>query len=175
LLSQKNKFVYAVIILFILGLIITIFSLNKNMKLSSKVFENGKIPLRYTCDGENINPLLEISQIPENAKTLALIVDDPDAPTKVWVHWVVWNISTKMNVIAENSVPLGAIQGINDMGKEGYNGPCPPSGTHRYFFKLYALDDFLDLPAGSTKEKVEKAMQDHIVDKTELIGSYSKS
>ena len=147
----------------------------KIMKLESSVFENnGNIPSKYTCDGENVNPPLEISEVPENTKSLVLIVDDPDAPMGTWVHWTVWNISPKTTEISENSVPEGAVEGITDFGKPGYGGPCPPSGTHRYFFKLYALDTTLDLGSSAKAKDIEKAMEGHILDKAELVGLYSR-
>ena len=142
------------------------------LKLTSAAFENdAEMPSRYTCQGENVNPGLEISGIPEKAKSLALIVDDPDAPMGTWVHWVVWNIKPA-DRIKENSVP--GEQGINDFGKHDYGGPCPPSGTHRYFFKLYALDTELSLPGSSKKSDVEKAMKGHVLAQTQLIGLYKK-
>jgi len=142
------------------------------MKITSKGFQNnGNIPSKYTCQGENINPELVIENIPEETKTLALIVDDPDAPTRTWVHWVVWNIRPT-GKIEEDSVP--GEQGINDFRKRDYGGPCPPSGTHRYFFKIYALDTELSLAENANKEQLEKAMQGHIIEKAELIGLYKK-
>ncbi len=147
----------------------------KIMKLSSPVFENNKfIPDKYGANFENINPPLEINNIPKNAKSLVLIMDDPDAMKpagKVWDHWVVWNIDPSVNVIEEDSIP--GIQGINSGGKNSYGGPRPPDGTHRYFFKLYVLDTKLNLPNSSTKKDVENAMQNHILAKTELIGLFS--
>lgn len=146
-----------------------------NMKITSSAFGNNeKIPKKFTCDGENINPPLTISEVPENTKGLALIVDDPDAPGKVWVHWTVWNISPETHEILENSVPQGVMQGTTDFGKPGFGGPCPPSGTHRYFFKLYALDTTLQLPSSATKAEVEALMSGHILSQTELIGLYSR-
>ncbi|MCD6500585.1 YbhB/YbcL family Raf kinase inhibitor-like protein [bacterium] len=145
------------------------------MKIESSAFkENQSIPEKYTCDGENVNPLLKISEVPEAAKSLVLIVDDPDAPMGTWVHWTVWNVSSKTTEIPENSVPEGAIEGMTDFGKPGYGGPCPPSGTHRYFFKLYALDTTLGLSSSAKKVDLEKAMEGHILDKAELIGLYSR-
>ena len=146
-----------------------------NIKIISTVFQyNKKILSKYTCDGENVNPPFEFIDVPNNAKSLALIVDDPDAPSKVWVHWVVYNINPKTARVDENSIPQGGIEGITDFGKPGYGGPCPPSGNHRYFFKLYALDITLDLSPNATKQIVEQKMQGHIIDKAELIGLYSR-
>lgn len=145
------------------------------IKISSPVFENnGYIPVKYTCDGMDINPPLLIDNVPEKAKSLALIVDDPDAPRGIWVHWVLWNIDPKTKEIKEDSVPKGASQGLNDFRKNDYGGPCPPSGTHRYFFKLYALDSILDLGSNSTKIDVEKAMKGHIIEQTQIIGLYKR-
>lgn len=135
---------------------------------------NGMIPSKYTCDGTDVNPPLSFDTIPEKSKSLALIVDDPDAPRGTWVHWVVWNIGPGTKIIAENSVPHGALQGTNDFRRQGYGGPCPPSGTHRYFFKLYALDASLSLKAGATKAQLEEAMKGHVLGLSELIGLYRR-
>ncbi len=146
-----------------------------NMQLTSPAFEHEKdIPSQYTCDGQNINPPLKIEAVPENTESLALIIDDPDAPSGTFIHWLVWNIDPKTNKIEENSVPQGAIEGMTNFGETGYGGPCPPSGTHRYFFKLYALDTELDLTPNAGKDNLEQAMQGHILDSTELIGLYSR-
>ena len=142
------------------------------MKLTSPEFEhNGFIPSKFSCQGEDANPGLIIEGLPSSAKSLVLIVDDPDAPMGTWVHWVVYDIPL-ISKIEENSIP--GTQGGNDFGRKNYGGPCPPSGTHRYFFKIYALDTRLNLPEGINKEGLEKAMQGHILDKTELIGLYKK-
>lgn len=142
------------------------------MKLKSPEFENnGFIPKKFTCQGEDINPALIIEGIPEGTKSLILIVDDPDAPMGTWVHWVLYNVPV-VSSIEEDSVP--GDQGITDFGTNGYGGPCPPSGTHRYFFKIYALDTELDLKQGPRKKDLEKAMKDHILGKAELIGRYKK-
>jgi Raf kinase inhibitor-like YbhB/YbcL family protein len=142
------------------------------MKISSPAFgTNQKIPKKYTCDGEDISPSLMIDEIPEGTETLALIVDDPDAPAGTWVHWVVFNIPVT-NRIEEGEVTGN--QGINDFRKERYGGPCPPSGTHRYFFKLYALDQELGLSEGASRRDVEAAMGGHILAQAELIGLYER-
>ena len=147
----------------------------QNMKLTSPVFENNQlIPSKYACDGEDINPPLQISEVPEGAKSLVLIVDDPDAPMGTWDHWIVWNIDPDTGKIEEDSVPEGAVEGLNDFRKHSYGGPCPPSGTHRYFFKLYALDTQLELDDSSRKKDVERAMKGHILDTAELIGLYQR-
>jgi len=146
------------------------------MKIISSAFEhNTKIPRKYTCDGENVNPPIHFLEVPDDAKSLVLIMDDPDAPAKVWVHWVVYNINPQTSEVKENSIPQDGIEGMTDFGKPGYGGPCPPSGTHRYFLKLYALDTALDIPRNATKQMVEEKMQDHIIDKAELISLYSRN
>ncbi len=143
--------------------------------LSSNAFENnGGIPPKFTCDGMDINPPLVIHGAPAGSKSLALIVDDPDAPRGMWVHWVVWNIDPKTTEIGEDSVPKGAVQGMNDFRKHDYGGPCPPSGTHRYFFKLYALDTQLNIGANSEKTALEKAMQGHILSQAQIMGTYKR-
>lgn len=145
------------------------------MKITSSAFANNQmIPSKYTCDGGNVNPSLEISDVPKSAKSLALIMDDPDAPAGIWVHWTLWNIDPKTSEIAEHSVPPGAAQGVTSFGKPGYGGPCPPSGTHRYFFKLYALDLRLDLSEAASKAELEGAMREHILEQSELTGLYSR-
>ncbi|MBI1755341.1 YbhB/YbcL family Raf kinase inhibitor-like protein [Candidatus Azambacteria bacterium] len=145
------------------------------MKIESPAFaHNEMIPAKYTCDGENINPQLSISGVPKEAKSLVLIVDDPDASKGLWVHWIAWNISSDTKEIPENSVPSGAREGMTDSGKPGWRGPCPSSGTHRYFFKLYALDAMLGVPIETDKIELEAAMINHILASTELIGFYQK-
>lgn len=144
----------------------------KPLQISSPAFEaNRLIPSKYTCEGKDINPPLEIAGIPEKAHSLALIVDDPDPPGKTWVHWVVWNIPITHH-IKENSVP--GEQGLNDFKRTAWGGPCPPSGTHRYFFKVYALDSLLKLPSKATKKEVEQAMGEHILAFGELVGLYKR-
>lgn len=145
------------------------------MKLSSSAFsQNEIIPKKYTCDGENVNPPLSIADIPKETKSLVLIVDDPDAPKGTWVHWTVFNINPEIKEIAENSIPKDGIEGMTDFGRPGYGGPCPPSGIHRYFFKIYSLDTKLDLKANASKKDLEKAMAGHILAKAELIGLYQR-
>ncbi len=145
------------------------------LKISSQAFvHNGYIPARYTCDGNDVNPPLEVANVPGEAKSLALIMDDPDAPIGMWVHWVAWNIDPATREIAEDSIPRSAVQGKNDWKRNSYGGPCPPSGVHRYFFKLYALDTRLNLGNGTTKKELEKAMQGHVLGSAELIGLYKR-
>jgi Raf kinase inhibitor-like YbhB/YbcL family protein len=144
----------------------------EKLTITSSVFKNkGVIPAKYTCDGEDVNPPLIVEGVPEETESLVLIVDDPDAPMGTWDHWAVWDIPPSKK-IEENSVP--GTEGLNDFGKHSYGGPCPPSGTHRYFFKVYALDTKLDLPSNSRKRNVEKAMEGHILAKGEIIGLYSR-
>jgi len=145
------------------------------LTVSSSVFENNSsIPEKYTCDGVDVNPPILIENIPSRTKSLALIVDDPDAPVGIWVHWVLWNIKPEIKEIKENAVPKGAQQGMNDFGKHNYGGPCPPSGTHRYFFKLYALDNILKLSPNARKADVEKAMKGHIIEQAQIVGLYKR-
>jgi Raf kinase inhibitor-like YbhB/YbcL family protein len=143
-----------------------------NLIVKSPAFENNKqIPSKYSCDGEEISPPITVEGIPPETMTLALVLEDPDA-RGTFDHWIVWNIAPP-GKIAENTVP--GIQGLNSAGQQAYVGMCPPSGTHRYFFKVYALDSKLDLKATSTKKKdLEKAMQGHILAKGELIGLYAR-
>jgi Raf kinase inhibitor-like YbhB/YbcL family protein len=140
--------------------------------ISSPVFENGGfIPAKYTCDGDDVNPPLDIKGLPTGTKSLVLIVDDPDAPMGTWDHWIVWNILVK-DRIEENSVP--GVEGVNSFGRHSYGGPCPPSGTHRYFFKVYALDTRLELNPNSKKKDVEKAMKGHVLAQGEIMGRYKR-
>ena len=142
------------------------------MKVTSPSFKNNEnIPSKFTCQGDDINPALNISEIPQKAKSLVLIVDDPDASIGVWIHWVLFNIPIQSS-IGENSIQ--GTQGINSFKRVDFGGPCPPSGTHRYFFKVYALDQKLDLKEGASLKEVEKAMKSHILEKTELVGLYKK-
>lgn len=154
-------------------------------KLTSLKFEHeGIIPTKYTCQGSDISPPLSWSNEPQDTKSFVLISDDPDAPDPdnpkmTWVHWVAYDIPPSVHEFSENmpttnKLPTGGTQGESDFHTIGYGGPCPPKGSHRYFFKLYALDTLLSLPAGKTKEEIVKAMEGHIIDKTELIGYYRK-
>jgi Raf kinase inhibitor-like YbhB/YbcL family protein len=156
-----------------------------SLKITSIAFEQGRdIPARYTCEGEDVSPPLAWSGIPSNAKTIALIVDDPDAPDpakpqRVYVHWVVYNIPVSATSLNENAskggMPKGAVQGTNDWGKPEYGGPCPPIGRHRYFFKLYVLDSELTGLSAASKADLERAMKGHVIDSGELIGTYKKA
>lgn len=146
-----------------------------NLNISSSAFKaNASIPEKYTCEGSDISPPLLIENVPAEAKSLALIMDDPDAPMGTWVHWVVWNIDPKTEEVAEGTVPRGGVQGINSFKKHEYGGPCPPSGTHRYFFKIYALDTSLSLKPNAEKRAIEQAMMGHILQRSEIMGLYKK-
>lgn len=154
------------------------------LKLKSRAFENGaEIPVKYTCKGDDVSPPLSWEGVPEAARSLVLIIDDPDAPDPeapktVWVHWLLYNIPADINSLAEHitsaTLPPGVIEGINDWQHLGYGGPCPPIGRHRYFHKLYALDIKLEDLSEAGKAVVEAAMQGHIIAKTELIGTCQK-
>jgi Raf kinase inhibitor-like YbhB/YbcL family protein len=144
------------------------------MKITSSGFQQGtSIPSKFSCDGTNTNPPLQISDVPPEAKSLVLIVDDPDAPNGTFTHLVVWNISPQTRTIGEGSAPKG-VQGTNDFGRSGYGGPCPPSGSHRYYFKIFALDRELDLPFGAKRSQLDAAMKGHVVGQGELMGRYSR-
>ena len=150
------------------------------IKLTSAAFKDGEpIPRAYTCDGANISPPLEWSGVPKSAKTIVIVCDDPDAPGGTWVHWVLYNlpadnIGVVENLPATETLKAGGFQGKNDFGKTAYGGPCPPSGTHRYFFKIYALDSELPLKAGATRAELMKAMEGHIVVQGQLMGTYRR-
>ncbi len=145
------------------------------LSISSPAFANGgDIPSRFTCKGEDINPPLEIHGTPAAARTLVLILEDPDAPGGLFTHWMVWNINPSTAVIAAKSIPIvAATEGTNDFGKMGYRGPCPPSGTHRYVFRLFALDRKLDLPGGAKRAALKKAMLGHVIASGELTGRFA--
>lgn len=145
------------------------------MQLTSPAFQNNApIPREYTCDGKDTSPPLQISGVPVETKSLVLIVDDSDAPRGDFVHWLVWNIYPKTEEIAVNSVPVGAVEGTTDFGRTGYGGPCPPSGTHHYQFKLYALDTVLSLDSSARKADLERALRGHILDNAHLTGLYKR-
>jgi Raf kinase inhibitor-like YbhB/YbcL family protein len=145
------------------------------MKITSSAFqEGGDIPSKFTCDGADVNPALRFEGAPAEAKSLALIVDDPDAPVGLFTHWLAWNIDPKTTKIAENSAPPSGVQGRNDFGRSGYGGPCPPSGTHRYYFKIFALDRTLDLKSGTKRADVDAAMRKYVIAQSELMGRYSR-
>ena len=144
----------------------------KKLLVQSIAFSNnGHIPQQYTCEGDNISPAIEIADIPEETKTLAIIMEDPDAPSGVFTHWLAWNLPVT-DVIMEKS--NDGISGMNDFGKTGYGGPCPPSGTHRYYFKIFALDKELSVSAGENKKALLEAMDGHVLASGELMGRYRK-
>jgi Raf kinase inhibitor-like YbhB/YbcL family protein len=146
----------------------------KKLVVKTPAFENNKlIPAKYTCDGDNVNPPLTIEDVPAETKSIVLIIDDPDASAGTWNHWLVWNISPATRKIEENTVP--GTEGITTYRRHAYGGPCPPSGTHRYFFKVYALDMELDLNPNSRENDVEKAMEGHTLAKGELLGLYHRT
>ena len=150
-------------------------SANTTLKVSSPAFmHNSMIPKKYTCQGENINPPLNIEGVPSGTQALALVMDDPDAPMGVWDHWILWNIKPTSG-INENTIPVGAVQGVNSAGGHNYQSPCPPSGTHRYFFKVYALDMMLNLRDSGHKIDLLNAMKGHVLAQGALIGLYKKS
>ena len=143
------------------------------LKLTSHVFnDGGSIPARYTCDGEGKSPPLKFEGVPENAQTLALTVDDPDAPNGDFTHWVAWNIDPKTTDIDENASP--GTQGLNGFGNNGWGGPCPPMGQHRYIFKAYALDSKINLPKNAGLKELENAISGHILAQTQLTGKYQR-
>ncbi|MFA5792866.1 MAG: YbhB/YbcL family Raf kinase inhibitor-like protein [Candidatus Gracilibacteria bacterium] len=145
------------------------------MNISSTAFQEGQtLPAKYTCQGDDINPPLNFAEVPETAKSLALIVDDPDAPSGTWTHWTAWNIDPSQTQINEDSVPKNAIEGTTSWGSAGWKGPCPPSGSHRYYFKLYALDQMLNLNETAKVDELLKAMDGHIIDKASLQTYYQK-
>lgn len=153
------------------------------MEIKSPVFtNNAEIPRKYTCQGEDTSPPLYWSDVPEGTKSLCLINDDPDAPVGTWLHWTIFNIPADKRefkegegIPAKQQLSDGSKQGVTDFGRVGYGGPCPPPGKyHRYFFKLYALDTVLDLPAGAAKEEIEQAMEGHILAQAEIIGRYRR-
>jgi Raf kinase inhibitor-like YbhB/YbcL family protein len=145
------------------------------LEITSPAFDHEEmIPQKYTCQGDDINPELTIQGIPEATKSLVLIMDDPDAPIGTWDHWVVWNLDPSISKIEEDSIPKGGVVGKNSWDRNDYGGPCPPSGTHRYYFKLYALDTQLALEEKSNKKTVENAMKGHIIEQTVLMGKYKK-
>ncbi len=162
------------------GLIILTGGTAMALELKSSAFGEGtSIPSKYTCDGQDVSPPLSWSGAPAGTKSFALISDDPDAPRGTWVHWVAWNIPAGLSSFKEGmdkgaTLSDGTKQGMSDFKRPGYGGPCPPSGTHRYFFKLYALDTTLNIPATSTKKDLENAIKGHILDQAQIMGTYTR-
>lgn len=153
---------------------------NMSLSLSSTAFQHeGTIPAEYTCDGEDVSPPLQWGNVPDATRSFALIADDPDAPVGTWVHWVLYNLPSEASGLPESmppdaDFPDGSRHGKNSWGRLGYGGPCPPGGTHRYFFKLYALDKLLELPTGASKDQLLKAMEGHVLAETRLMGLYER-
>lgn len=149
---------------------------NRNrMRIESPAFaQNATIPVEFTCDGKNVLPPLAFTGVPETAKTLAVVIDDPDAPFGTWTHWLAWNIPAAQTEINATKLPAGTVEGATSFGKPGYGGPCPPAGTHRYFFKLYALDAALDLTPTADVKAFESAIEGRVLDKAGLIGRYGR-
>jgi len=146
---------------------------------SSAFADGGSIPSKYTCDGADVSPPLKWNSVPDTTKSIALIADDPDAPRGTWVHWVVYDLPASLRelpekVPAEKILGNGGRQGMTDFKKIGYGGPCPPSGTHRYYFKIYALDRMLEIAPGATKAQLLKAMEGHVLAEGQLMGKYTK-
>lgn len=178
-----KKAILIIIVLFVTWAFVNMSKLQTNvpkkseegkMKITADFEHNANIPSKYTCDGDDLAPILTVSTIPEGAKELVLIVDDPDAPMGTFVHWLVYNLPANTTTIDAKNLPKASKQGMTDFGRVGWGGPCPPSGTHRYFFKLYALDSHLELAQGATKSQLEHAIKAHIIEKTELIGLYKR-
>jgi Raf kinase inhibitor-like YbhB/YbcL family protein len=172
---QISTVVFLQVFLFSLAMSQTVQKVG-GLKISSPAFENGgKMPKEYTCDGKNINPPLKIENAPSNAKSLALVFDDIDAPRGTYVHWIVWNIDPGLKEIRENFVPEGVVQGMNDFKKRNYGGPCPPGRAHKYIFRIYALDTLLNLNPNGTKKDLEKAMEGHILSRAQVTGLYKRN
>jgi Raf kinase inhibitor-like YbhB/YbcL family protein len=169
-----RKPITTVAIAILLASIVSFAAGGAKMKITSSAFnEGGNIPSKFTCDGSDTSPPLQVTSVPPGAKSLVLIADDPDAPGGLFTHWLVWNIAPQTNSIAEGTAPKG-VHGTNDFGKSGYRGPCPPPGTHRYSFKIFALDRELDLPSGAKRGQLDAAMKGHVIAQGELIGRYSR-
>ena len=149
--------------------------MEKQLVISTPAFGNGQpIPDRHTADGADTSPQLDITGVPDGAVSFALIMDDPDAPMGTWVHWVVWSIPATTTTLPEGGLPDGAVEGQNSWGRSGYGGPAPPSGTHRYFFKLYALDIDLDLPTSTDKNGLLQAVEGHVLARAQVMGTYAR-
>jgi Raf kinase inhibitor-like YbhB/YbcL family protein len=147
----------------------------KKMSISSPEFsDKGTIPSMFTCDGEDINPPLRFENVPEDAVSIALLVEDSDSVGKDWLHWAVFNIDPSTTVIHDDSVPRGSIEVMTDFGTKGYGGPCPANGIHRYHFKLFALDSILDITEDVTMDEIKQMLDDHTISKAELTGLYSR-
>jgi Raf kinase inhibitor-like YbhB/YbcL family protein len=162
------------VVVILLAVIASFAAEGAKMKITSSAFqEGGNIPSKFTCDGSDTSPPLQITGVPSEAKSLVLIADDPDAPSGLFTHWLIWNIPPQTNSISEGSAPKG-VHGTNDFGKPDYKGPCPPPGTHRYSFKIYALDRELDLRGGAKRSQLDAAMKGHVVAQGVLVGRYAR-
>ena len=162
------------VVVILLAVIASFAAEGAKMKITSSAFqEGGNIPSKLTCDGSDTSPPLQITSVPSEAKSLVLIADDPDAPSGLFTHWLIWNIPPQTNSVAEGSAPKG-VHGTNDFGKPDYKGPCPPPGTHRYSFKIYALDRELDLRGGAKRSQLDAAMKGHVVAQGVLVGRYAR-
>ena len=162
------------VVVMLLAVIASFAAEGAKMKITSSAFqEDGNIPSKFTCDGSDTSPPLQITGVPSEAKSLVLIADDPDAPSGLFTHWLIWNILPQTNSISEGSAPKG-VHGTNDFGKPGYKGPCPPPGTHRYSFKIYALDRELDLRDGAKRSQLDAAMKGHVVAQGVFVGRYAR-
>ena len=162
------------VVVILLAVIASFAAEEARMKISSSAFQQGgNIPSKFTCDGSDTSPPLQITGVPSETKSLVLIADDRDAPSGLFTHWLVWNIPPQTNSISEGSAPKG-VHGTNDFGKSGYKGPCPPPGTHRYSFKVFALDRGLDLRSGAKRSQVDAAMKGHVIAQGELVGRYAR-
>lgn len=179
---MKRGLIISIVVGIILLIVVGYYIINDEEDVSPKigkmevkgVFEQGeKIPVKYTADGDDVSPPLEITGVPAEAESLVLIMDDPDAPSGDWVHWVVFNITVRMNKIDEGDSP--GVVGVNSWGRNDYGGPSPPSGIHRYFFKVYVLDVELNLDEGAEKDDVVRVMEGHVLDNGELMGVYSRA
>lgn len=179
---MSKMIVFVIIITLVIGYLV--FSRKNKMQinapqtinLTSSVFKNNEfVPVEYTCDGVNVNPPLNIANVPEMAKSLVLVIDDPDSPAGTFTHWLVWNIDPNIKEIKENSIPEGAIEGITTWGSQGYGGPCPQARGHRYFFKILALDEKLNILFSADINQVMKAVENHVLAQGELVGKYSRN
>jgi Raf kinase inhibitor-like YbhB/YbcL family protein len=175
--DKMKKLSFAFLFLAFLGFSVS-YALSQDQKtgrfkIASPVVDRD-IPRKYTCDGENVNPPLDFNNVPPQAKSLALVFDDLDAPRGTFVHWIMWNIDPGIGGLKENSVPIGAVQGMNDFKKHHYGGPCPPSRAHRYAFKVFALDTRLNLGPDSTRVDLQKASQGHVIAEAQIIGRYGR-
>ena len=169
-----RKFLTGATVAILFPAIISFAAGGATIKITSSAFhEGGNIPSQFTCDGSDTSPPLQIAGVPTGAKSLVLIVDDPDAPGGLFTHWLIWNISPQTSSIPEGSATKG-IQGANDFGKSGYRGPCPPPGTHRYSFKIFALDRELDLRPGAKRTQLDSAMKGHVIGQGEIVGRYAR-